>query len=177
MRYRRDRTPGATYFFTLVTQGRHALFAQPINIHRLRSTFARVKAVHPFRIDAIVVLPDHLHCLWTLPEGDADFAGRWNLIKGGFTRALPSEAKPSRGTGDRRERSVWQRRYWEHRIRDEDDYARHCDYIHWNPVKHGLVDRAGDWPYSSFGRFVQAEIYSADWGIEDTDVVGIKAGE
>jgi putative transposase len=177
MRYRRDRTPGATYFFTLVTQGRRPLFTQPGNIEWLRSTFARVKSAHPFRIDAIVVLPDHLHCLWTLPEGDADFAARWNLIKGGFTRALPSEAKPPRGTGERRERLVWQRRYWEHRIRDEDDYARHCDYIHWNPVKHGLVARAVDWPYSSFDRFVQAEIYSADWGDGDTDLVGVEAGE
>jgi putative transposase len=176
MRYRRDPTPGATYFFTLVIQGRRPLFADADNVARLRAAFARVKAARPFVIEAIVVLPDYLHCLWTLPAGDADFASRWNQIKGGFTRALPADRKPRR-PDERRERAVWQRRYWEHRIRDETDFARHCDYIHWNPVKHGLVGRPGDWPHSSFARFVTAGIYPADWGGIDGSDVDFDAGE
>jgi len=176
MRYRRDRTLGATYFFTLVTHDRRPLFAESDNLARLRNAFGHVKSTAPFHLDAIVVLPEHLHCLWTLPDGDDDFAARWNRIKGRFTHSLPDNAKPSRSEG-RRERAVWQRRYWEHRIRDEADYACHCDYIHWNPVKHGLVHHPGDWPYSSFARFVAAGIYPADWGIAPPSDFGIVAGE
>ncbi|EPZ15061.1 hypothetical protein M622_16995 [Thauera terpenica 58Eu] len=175
MRYRRDRSPGATWFFTLVTWRRRPLFADPANVARLRAAFAHTRTVAPYRIDALVLLPDHLHCIWTLPDGDADFSTRWNRIKGSFTRSLPPAAKSLRGSPSRRERCVWQRRFWEHRIRDDVDFARHCDYIHWNPVRHGLATRPDEWPYSSFARFVQAGIYPADWCMgEETD--GLKAG-
>jgi putative transposase len=164
MRYRRDRTAGATYFFTLATWQRLPLFGSPDNVVKLRAAFRLVRTAHPFRIDAMVVLPDHLHCLWTLPSSDDNYPARWNQIKGAFTRSLDESAKPPIGLPQRRERAVWQRRYWEHRIRDDTDFARHCDYIHWNPVKHGLVDSPGNWPYSSFGRFVALRVYPADWG-------------
>ncbi len=176
MRYRRDRTPGASFFFTLVTFDRRPLFADGANVDRLRATFARVLRDHPFRIEALVLLPDHLHCIWTLPDADADFALRWNLIKGGFTRSLPDTAKHPR-PGERREQRVWQRRYWEHRLRDEGDFARHCDYIHWNPVKHGLVASPADWLHSTFARFVARGIYPPDWGAHAPDGREMATGE
>ncbi len=176
MRYRRDRTAGTSFFFTLVTFDRRPLFASHENVNRLRFAFAQVMRHHPFRIDALVLLPDHIHCIWTLPERDADFSQRWNLIKGGFTRALPDDEKRPRA-GERRERQVWQRRYWEHRLRDESDLARHCDYIHWNPVKHGLAASPADWPHSTFRRFVARGIYPADWGTQVLDDRELATGE
>lgn len=164
MRYRRDRTASATYFFTLVTWQRQPLFAASDNVARLRAAFRTVLATRPVHVDAMGVLPDHLHCLWTLPNGDDDYPTRWNQIKGAFTRSLNESAKTPRGMPQRREHAVWQRRYWKHPIRDEGDFARHCDYIHWNPVRHGLVIAPGDWPYSSFRRFVAMGVYAPDWG-------------
>lgn len=177
MHYRRDRTAGATYFFTLVSWHRIPWFSDAANVARLRTAFRRVRLAHPFLINAMVVLPDHLHCLWTLPEGDDDYPMRWNQIKGAFTASLPDSAKHPRGETERREQAVWQHRYWEHRIRDEADFARHCDYIHWNPVKHGLVLQASDWPYSSFHRFVRAGMYPADWGMADPLATNFQTGD
>ena len=165
MEYRRLRLAGATYFFTVVTFERRPLFADAGNVALLRRAFATVKARHPFAIDALVLLPDHLHCLWTLPEGDDDFSSRWMSIKLEFTRHCAPQYKrrfppPARA---KREQAVWQRRFWEHCIRDEGDFQRHCDYIHWNPVKHGHAATPAAWPYSTFQRFVERGVYPPDW--------------
>ncbi|TCO82038.1 putative transposase [Plasticicumulans lactativorans] len=162
MRYRRSDIRGGSYFFTVNLADRSSrLLVEHIN--HLRTTFAQVRARHPFRIEAIVVLPDHLHAIWTLPLDDSDYATRWALIKAGFSRALPATEPidPSRlGKG---ERGIWQRRFWEHVIRDERDLAQHVDYIHVNPLKHGHVQRVADWPYSSFHRHVAEGLYPPDW--------------
>ena len=160
--YRRAIAPGGTFFFTVVLHDRQS---DVLTTHAaaLKAAFAKVKQQRPFLIDAIVVLPDHLHCLWTLPPDDADFSTRWRLIKTAFARSLPFDETPSPHRQRRGERTVWQRRFWEHLIRDEDDFARHADYIHYNPVKHGLVLHPGDWPHSSFQRFVERGVYPKDW--------------
>ena len=172
-RYIRANTPGATYFFTLTLQDRKSRWLVD-HASLLRECLAVTKIDHPFRIDAMVVMPDHLHAIWTLPEDDADFSLRWMLIKRRFTRQLlcrrlldPASSAARRGT----ERSLWQRRFWEHQIRNEDDFARHVEYIHFNPVKHGFVAQARDWPYSSFHRFVRQGVVPADWGLR-ADVPG-----
>ncbi|MET1077471.1 MAG: transposase [Pseudomonas sp.] len=160
--YRRDHTPGATWFFTLNLADRRGdlLSAQ---VHLLRASFIRVMHAHPWHIDAIVVLPNHLHALCTLPSEDADFALRWRLIKAGFSRALSRTEAISASRQSKGERGIWQRRYWEHRIRDEQDFTRHVDYIHYNPRKHGHVQRVADWPWSSFHRYVAAGLLPKDW--------------
>lgn len=172
MRYRRSDTPGATYFFTVVTFRRRPLFAMPENAALLKSALRTVMARRPFTIDAFVLLPDHLHCLWTLPPGDADFASRWMLVKSHFSRLCPASCKtlPSASRSAKGEQAVWQRRYWEHQIRDEADFAAHCDYIHYNPVRHGLVAKAADWAHSSFGRFAERGVYPVDWGMTPIDL-------
>lgn len=166
MDYRRLRIAGATYFFTVVTFERRPLFSDAENIALLRQAFATVKTRHPFSIDALVLLPDHLHCLWTLPEGDDDFSMRWMSIKREFTRHCPPQYKSHvcAARHAKREQAVWQRRFWEHCIRDDDDFERHCDYIHYNPVKHGYAAIPAEWPYSTFQRFVERGIYPPDWG-------------
>lgn len=156
--YRRAYSPGGTYFFTLVTHNRVKRFADPHEVERLRTAFRHVKERHPFVIDAIVVLPDHIHALWTLPAGDHDFSMRWRLVKHKFSVGA---AAPINHRG---EKQIWQRRFWEHLIRDADDWANHMDYIHYNPVKHGYVCRPSDWPYSSFARCVERGWYSPEWG-------------
>jgi len=123
-----------------------------------------VQQRYPFTIEAAVVLPDHLHCLWTLPAGDDDFSTRWRQIKAGFSRALPRGEPRSLSRQRQGERGVWQRRFWEHRVRDERDFEQHADYIHFNPVKHGLVERPVDWPYSSLHRWVRSGALPRDWG-------------
>ncbi|MBL8527362.1 MAG: transposase [Burkholderiales bacterium] len=143
MRYRRANVAGASYFFTVAADRRSNLLVK--HVDALREALRQVKRTHPLRIDAMV-LPDHLHALWTLPSHDADFATRWMLIKAGFSRRLPATEARTPSRLAKRERGIWQRRYWEHLIRDERDFARHVDYIHFNPVKHGLVARAGEWP-------------------------------
>ena len=153
--YRRNFLPGGSFFFTVnLAERRSRLLID--NIELLRAVFRNTRRRHPFAIDAIAVLPDHLHAIWTLPEGDTDFSTRWSLIKAGFSRGLPKGERVSRSRGRKRERGIWQRRYWEHTLRDERDFARHADYIHFNPVKHGHVRRVRDWPFSSFHRMVQA---------------------
>lgn len=152
MYYRRDFTPGGTYFFIVVTAERRPLLAEPATVTLLRGAFRTAMTHHPFRIDAIVVLPDHLHTIWTLPEGDSDYPRRWNRIKSLFTAGCPAHLRPipSATRIGRREQGVWQRRFWEHRIRDDADFNHHVSYIHWNPVKHGFVQAPGEWAYSSF---------------------------
>ncbi|BCD86442.1 transposase [Pseudomonas solani] len=165
--YRRDHTPGATWFFTLNLADRSSSLLTD-HIDLLRASFRAGMKRHPWRIDAIVILPDHLHALCTLPPGDANYALRWRLIKSGFSRALPYGEPRSDSRKHKGERGIWQRRFWEHRIRDDADFARHVDYIHHNPRKHGHVERVADWPWSSFHQYVKAGILPANWaGAED----------
>ena len=167
-RYRRANTPGATWFFTVVTYRRQALLCDPELRQALRQAIEKVRVKRPFRIDAWVLLPDHLHCIWTLPPGDANYATRWGMIKRAVSMACAKEYKRpewiSHSKRRHRESTIWQRRYWEHRIRDERDFARHVDYIHYNPVKHGLCPRVIDWPWSTFHRYVGRGDYVIDWG-------------
>ena len=155
---------GASYFFTLTLAERRGNDLLIRHIDALRQAFVAVRDRHPFTIEAIVILPDHLHTLWRLPEDDGDYALRWRLIKARFSRELPEDEHRSPSRASKGERGIWQRRYWEHQIRDDDDWARHVDYIHYNPVKHGLVTRPGDWPHSSLHRFVREGRLPADWG-------------
>ena len=160
--YRRSDIAGASYFFTVNLADRsQALLTQHIAL--LRGAFEYTHERHPFNIDAIVILPEHIHAIWTLPEGDSDFALRWRLIKTVFSRGIPNGEHHSASRQSKGERGIWQRRYWEHLIRDEADFARHIDYIHINPVKHGLVERVADWPHSSFHRYVKAGMLPMDW--------------
>ena len=162
-RYRRSQTPGGTFFFTLALANREARTLVE-HIDRLRSAYATVGAKMPFETVAICILPEHLHAIWTLPPDDEDFSGRWQRIKGNFSRGLPPESRRSESKRRRREKGLWQRRFWEHQIHDEQDLARHVDYIHFNPVKHGLVRRVVDWPYSSFHRYGASGRIALDWG-------------
>jgi putative transposase len=162
VRYRRNHLPGGTFFSTVTLADRRST-ALVDHIGSLRSAFRDVKAAAPFAIEAIVILPDHLHAILTMPHGDADYPNRWRRIKGQFTTAIRASGAPL--TADRSGAyRLWQRRYWEHTIRDDDDFARHVDYIHINPVKHGLVARVADWPYSSFHRADRGGDLAADWG-------------
>lgn len=156
--YRRTFVKGGCYFFTAVTFERRRLLVRNSQLDRLRHGLRTVMVSHPFRLEAIVVLPDHLHCIWTLPEGDADFSTRWRLLKRHFSAA---SSLPTRRNGAK---PVWQSRFWEHLIRDEEDFRRHLDYIHYNPVKHGYVNAPAQWAYSSFTRYVQRGWYDEDWG-------------
>jgi len=167
-RYIRARVPGGTYFFTVNLAERfgNRLLVEKIDV--LREAFRVTQRNHPFRIEAAVVLPEHLHVLWTLPEGDVDFPMRWSLIKARFSRAVETGEHRSNSRLRRRERGIWQRRYYEHAIRDADDLARHVDYIHWNPVKHGWVERVADWPYSSFHGFVKRGRLPVDWAVAES---------
>ena len=137
------------------------LLTREINL--LRDTVRQVRKRYPFQINAWVVLPEHLHCVWTLPPGDSDFSMRWRLIKSGFSRALPKTERRSKVRRAARERGIWQRHYWEHVIRDDLDYQRHVDYIHVDPMKHGYVKRVKDWPYSTFHHYVDQGIYLPNW--------------
>jgi putative transposase len=160
--YRRNRVPGGTYFFMVALLDRGSdLLVKGIDI--LRGAIRQVRARASFNIDAWVVLPDHMHCLWTLPPGDADFPGRWRAIKIAFAKGLPTGEPGSPVMTSRGERGIWQRRYWEHPIRDDRDFAAHMDYMHCNPVKHGLVDHPADWPYSSFRQCVDSGLYPLGW--------------
>ena len=164
MDYRRAWHKGGTYFFTVNCLQRKNNNCLVRNIDLLREVIAKVKQTHPFTIHAWVVLPEHMHCVIELPENDADFATRLMLIKMLFSRGIPKEERRSDVRVNRRERGIWQRRYWEHLIRDDSDYQAHVDYVHINPVKHGLVKQVKDWPYSTFHRLVEQGIYSKDWG-------------
>ena len=160
--YRRLWVPGGTYFFTvnLADRSRRSLVD---NIDALRLSVYAIRAAHPFETIAWCVLPDHLHVVWTLPPGDDDFATRWMLIKAQFSRRIENGERLSASRRKHHERGIWQRRYWEHLIRDERDLQNHIDYIHFNPVKHGWAQRPRDWPHSSFHRFVREGGLPADW--------------
>jgi putative transposase len=170
-RYRRNFIAGGSFFFTVNLLDRRSRLLTE-NIGALRVAFRETKADHPFSIEAIVILPDHLHAVWSLPEDDADFATRWRLIKSRFSHALPRGERVSASRRSKSERGIWQRRYWEHTLRDEADLVRHTDYIHFNPVKHGHVARVVDWPHSSFHRMMRLGIYSEDWGGDIRNVEG-----
>ncbi|APZ43962.1 REP-associated tyrosine transposase [Acidihalobacter ferrooxydans] len=157
-RYRRPEIPGGVFFFTVVTCNRRPVFTTDESVNALRAAFRRVRHARPFAIDAMVVLPDHLHCIWRLPEGDSDFSGRWREIKKATSRTLAPQSNT------RKERSIWQRRFWDHAIRDETDWQHHLDYIHYNPVKHGHAERPDAWPWSSFRRWQERGAYPHDWG-------------
>jgi len=161
--YRRAWVPGGTYFFTVnLLERRRTLLIDRID--DLRASFRAVQGSRPFVLLAYVILPDHLHCVWRLPAGDADNANRWAHIKAGFSRRLPLEERRSAYRISRRERGIWQRRYWEHLIRDPRDLRTHVDYVHFNPVKHGHADTAAAWPHSSFRRWVERGACPLDWG-------------
>jgi len=166
--YRRIVIPGSTYFFTVVTFQRQKFLTKSKCRQILREVLDEVRQKHPFTIESWVLLPDHLHCMWTLPSEEANFSKRWGLIKAKFAkRAKELFHKADRMTESRakhRESAIWQRRFWEHLVRDDADFHRHFDYIHYNPVKHGLVSRVKDWPFSTFHRFVRQGIYPDDWG-------------
>jgi putative transposase len=163
--YRRCRLPGGTYFFTVnLADRRRGLLTD--HIDTLRAAFREVRQAHPFTIHAVVILPEHIHCLWELPTGDSDYSTRWRQIKSAFSKALPKVERISASRARKNERGIWQRRFWEHSIRNDAEYATRFDYIHYNPVKHGWVKRVPDWPYSSFHRYVQLGVYPLDWGGE-----------
>jgi putative transposase len=161
VRYRRNFVPAGTYFFTVILTDRRSN-ALVDHIGALRSAFRAARHARPFAIDAIVILPDHLHAILTLPSNDVDFPGHWRRIKGHFSSALIDAGLhlQRRPNGDL---ALWQRRFWEHTIRDETDFARHVDYVHFNPVKHGLAPRVRDWPHSSFHRYVREGLLPDDW--------------
>jgi putative transposase len=164
--YRRTRI-GNTFFFTLVTYHRRPVLCHPTIRLSLRRAIDDVRKTRAFAIDAWVLMPDHLHCIWTLPTGDSDFSTRWSLIKRSVSRFSPhialNPALRHASACKHRESTIWQRRFWEHLIRDDVDFERHLDYIHYNPVRHGYVTRAVDWPYSTIHRYVRDGVYPIDW--------------
>ena len=168
MRYKRANIEGGTYFFTLTLADRtQSILVEHIDL--LRSSFRSVKERHPFTIDAIVIMPEHLHTIWTLPEGDKNFPTRWTLIKAGFSRTLPKTEVISESRLNKGERGIWQRRYWEHLIQNDEDFTRHVDDIHFNPVKHGHAATPIDRPHSSIHRFVSQGIVENNWGTSFID--------
>jgi putative transposase len=166
--YRRAKLEGGTFFFTVITYHRKRILTGERERNILRTAWMDTKERFPFNTMAICLLPNHLHCIWQLPENDSDFSVRWKEIKRLFTKAYLLDIGP----GEKRnsshikqgEAAIWQRRFWEHTIRDELDFNRHVDYIHHNPVKHGLVKSVGDWPWSTFHRYVREGFYQPDWG-------------
>jgi putative transposase len=168
--YVRAKVGGATYFFTVNLLERRARLLIE-HVDGLKNAVLDVKRLHPFRIDAWVVLPDHMHAVWTLPTDDDDFSLRWAGIKRRFSTALPQTEHRSPVRTRRGERGIWQRRFWEHLVRDEDDFHRHVDYCHINPVRHGCVDRVGEWPNSTFHRYVRMGLYPENWA-SDVDGIG-----
>jgi putative transposase len=166
-RYRRASAAGSTYFFTVVAYRRQPILCNETVRNALRTAIETVRTSRPFVINAWVLLPDHLHCMWTLPDDDADFSTRWMIIKRAVSLACREDFRRAdlmtASKLKHRESTIWQRRFWEHQIRNEDDFARHVDYIHFNPVKHGHAQRAEDWPYSTFHRYVRDGVYAHDW--------------
>ena len=169
-KYQRLRIAGGTYFFTVVTYQRQPLFADKAAVEIFHQEHDRVRLVHPFEIVAFVVLPDHIHTIWSLPDGDADYSTRWMLVKSGFSRRFaamhPRKSPADASRERRREQTIWQRRFWEHSIRDAADLDAHLDYIHYNPVHHGLTTAPAAWPHSTFNKFVQCGRYEEWWGAD-----------
>lgn len=174
--YRRAFLKGGTFFFTVVTYNRRPIFTEESSVRLLMWCLDTTMDTHPFRIDAMVILPDHMHTIWTLPDGEADFSTRWKLVKGTFSRHYSGFKinDISESMLRKNEKGIWQRRFWEHSIRNEDDFNRHCDYIHYNPVKHGLVNSPVEWEHSSLRNFIERGIYPLDWGLNmDKESAGI----
>jgi putative transposase len=173
--YRRWFVPGGTFFFTVVTERRTPIFADEHARRLLGRVLRSCRQRYPFEIMALVLLPEHLHAIWSLPGHDTNYSLRWGWIKREFTRgwlALGGRERERGGARVReRRRGVWQRRFWEHTVRDEDDLAAHFDYIHFNPVKHGLVQRPRDWRWSTFHRWVRAGHYSANWAAASNEAL------
>jgi putative transposase len=166
--YRRAKFEGGYYFFTVVTYNRLAFLTSDCARSCLRQAIEKAKKQNYFEVIAFCLLPEHLHCVWKLPDGDDDYSIRWSRIKSGFTSlylksgGIEGTQNPSRTA--KRERGIWQRRFWEHLIRDEKDLQRHVDYIHYNPLKHELVEHVEDWPWSSYHRYVLRNNYpSCSW--------------
>jgi len=161
--YRRANFKGGYYFFTVVTHKRRKILADTRARACLRAAWEKTRQDSYFDVVALCLLPDHLHCVWKLPDGDCDFSQRWSRIKTGFTRRYlrtgGTECGQSPSRKHKRERGIWQRRFWEHQIRDPADLQRHIDYIHYNPVKHELVERVEDWPWSTYHKYVREVIY------------------
>ena len=168
--YKRLKIEGGCYFFTVVLVQRNGNNLLIEQVDSLRESFKHVQNNHPFTMNAIVIMPDHLHCIWQLPEGDDNFSTRWRLIKAHFSQSIKKGEEINKSRQRKGERGIWQRRFWEHVIRDDVDYANHVDYIHYNPVKHGYVNRVVDWEYSSFHRWVEKGIYPSNWAASD-DVI------
>ncbi len=177
--YRRNFIPGGTYFFTVVTLDRRPILITEAGRACLRAAIGTIRKKRPFDLVACVLLPDHLHTVWTLPPGDPDYSIRWRQIKEQFSRnyheAGGDEASMTESRLRHRERAIWQRRFWEHTCRDEDDLKRCVDYLHWNPVKHGLVSTVGDYPWSTFHRFVREGEYAKDWGRDNSFLGSIES--
>ncbi len=162
--YRRDKMMGASYFFTVNILDRQSDLLTR-HIDDLRFSYLQMITKYPMQVDAMVVLPDHIHAIWTLPEDDDNYSIRWQTFKVLFSKSIPKDQQSHRSESriNKRELGVWQRRFWEHRIRDETDFQRHMDYIHYNPVKHGYVTKVQDWEYSTFHRSLKLGIYESDW--------------
>ena len=161
--YRRNFVAGGSYFFTVALADRSSRLLTD-HIELLRQAVLETNTKMPFVLDAMVVLPEHLHCIWTLPPGDSDYPRRWKILKGIFSRHLPKVGQRSNSLLAKGESGIWQRRHWEHTLRNEEDIHRHLDYIRYNPVKHGHASSVGEWPYSIFNRYVEKGMYPADWG-------------
>ncbi len=162
MQYRRSNAIGGTFFFTVNLQDRSSrLLTKHIDV--LRESVRKVRHSHHVDIVAMVVLPDHLHAIWTLPPGDFNYPIRWSLIKAGFSRKMEPGEPANSSRGRKRERGIWQRRYWEHEGRDDIDLTRHIEYIHFNPVKHKHVTVPAEWPYSSIHRYIRQGVLTPDW--------------
>ena len=179
--YRRAHVPGGTYFFTVDTYRRQTFLTDVDVRSALREAIGTLRLTHPFVIEVWVLLPDHMHALWTLPPGDEGFSYRWRVIKRMVTQRCQTRLnRPEWMNARRRKRNqstLWQHRFWEHLIRDEADFNRHIDYIHWNPVKHGYVAQVSHWPYSSFHRYVKQGWLPANWGINIESLNGADFGE
>jgi putative transposase len=180
--YRRAKTRGGTFFFTVVTHLRRPILTTEIVRKALRQGIQRARQTLPFKIEAWVLLPDHIHAIWTLPADDDNYSSRWAIIKRQVSKICLKKfnqlEKISNSRQKRQESGIWQRRFWEHQIRNDEDFERHLDYLHWNPVKHGNVQKVEDWPFSSFHRLVAQGIYPPDWGAtEITEADSSKFGE
>ncbi len=173
---RRLYIESGTYFFTVVTNKQRDLLCKQEARLALRTAVNDVRSAHPFDIIAWVLLPDHLHCIWTLPSDDADFSIRWSLIKRSVSYQLKDtfDTRSDRTVKQvkRREAGFWQHRFWEHAIKDENDLIRHFDYVHFNPVKHGLVEKPSDWEWSTFHKYLRMGYYDAERMPADEDVAG-----
>ncbi|MDY6782603.1 MAG: transposase [Cyanobacteriota bacterium] len=178
--YKRIQITGGTYFFTLVTYQRYPWLCNPLARHTLRAAIEKVRQKYPFTIDAFVLLPDHFHCILTLPDEDSDYATRLRLIKTFVTKTgkdeLKLEVEITNSRQKRKESNLWQRRYWEHALRDEEDFANHCDYIHYNPVKHGFCKMPQQWQFSSIHRLIAQGVYSENWGSDRVSEISVDVG-